>query len=115
MNQFLLYFIFTIFQAILSSDKNVNIIIVNWDSYNQFDLNYTRNLTVPLLGNIVAKFVKQLIAFGSDPKKMYFIGFSAGCEILGLAAKQITPKINRFLGTKHKICGTVPLGQFGAL
>lgn len=73
--------------------------IVNWDSYINYDLQYSRNVTVPRLGSvIVAKFLQQLIAVGADPKKMYLIGFSAGGEVVGLAAKQITPKIGKLLG-----------------
>ncbi len=77
----------------------MNVIIVDWNSYAFYELQYSRNITMPLLGNIIAEFTKQMKAVGASPKNMYFIGFSAGAEAVGLAAKLITPKIGTLLGS----------------
>lgn len=83
---------------VLLQSLDLNIIIVNWDSYASFGLQYSRNITVPLLSEIIAQFAYQMIRVGADPKKMYFIGFSLGGEAVGLAAKRIQPRIDRLLG-----------------
>lgn len=88
------------FSIVLLQSLDLNIVIVNWDSYISFGLQYSRNITVPLLSEIIAQFTQQMIRVGADPKKMYFIGFSLGGEAVGLAAKKIQPRIDRLLGLR---------------
>lgn len=77
---------------------DINLIVLNWDSYSFFNLSYSRNVTAPRLAKIVNQFIKHLFAHGANPKQMYLVGFSTGAQIVGLAAKNIHPKISRILG-----------------
>ncbi|XP_065216531.1 lipase member H-A-like isoform X1 [Planococcus citri] len=83
------------FTKFLLPKKDVNVIIVNWDSYATFNLEYSRSITVPRLGEIVGRFVKNLINAGANPKNIHLIGFSAGGEAVGLAGKTINPRVGR--------------------
>ncbi|XP_065219704.1 lipase member H-like [Planococcus citri] len=75
--------------------KDVNVIIVNWDSYAFFDLQYSRAITVPRLGEIMGGFVRKVIKAGANPKNIHLIGFSAGGEVIGLAGQTIDPRVGR--------------------
>lgn len=77
---------------------DINIIIVNWDSYTAFQGLYTTIITYPRLAEIVGRFVGNLTKAGADRKKVHIIGFSAGGEIAGLAGKTINPKVGRISG-----------------
>ncbi|XP_065216533.1 lipase member H-A-like isoform X2 [Planococcus citri] len=79
----------------LLPNKDVNVIIVNWDSYANLNLEYSRAITVPRLGTILGRFVKNVISAGANPKNINLIGFSAGGEAVGLAGKTINPKVAR--------------------
>lgn len=89
--------IFDHFSAILSV-ADMNLLILNRDTFNFFDEFYTTNITIPRVGKILADFIKLLIENGSDPKQFYLIGFGAGAQIVSLAAKEIKPPVSRILG-----------------
>ncbi|XP_065216342.1 lipase member H-like isoform X2 [Planococcus citri] len=83
------------FVNILLSRKDINLIITNWDSYAFSTFMYSRNVTTPILSQIIGKFVQKLIDFGTDSKKIHLIGHSAGGQAVALAAKMVTPKVGR--------------------
>ncbi|XP_065216535.1 lipase member H-A-like [Planococcus citri] len=84
-----------IFTSSLLPRKNINLIIIKWDSYSFFDLNYTGAITVFRLGTVIARFLQTLFKVGADRKKIHLIGFSDGAEAVALAGKQIYPRVAR--------------------
>ncbi|XP_065216534.1 lipase member H-like [Planococcus citri] len=88
-----------IFKNGLFPKEDINLIFMDWDSYADYNSMYSRNNTVPRLGNILGKFLRQYIKAGANPKDIYLIGISSGAQSFGIAGKQITnPKIGRILG-----------------
>lgn len=83
---------------VLLPRKDINLIITNWDSYTFVDYMYSRNVTTPILGQIIGKFVQTLINIGADSKTIHMMGFSAGAQAIGLAGKIISPKVGRITG-----------------
>ncbi|XP_065216341.1 lipase member H-like isoform X1 [Planococcus citri] len=81
----------------LLSKEEINLVIVDWYSYANFNLYYSRNNTTPRLGSIVATFGNQMIKKGANPKHMHFIGFSVGGQVVGFAGKKIRPKLGKIL------------------
>lgn len=102
-NRTFIYRTSSFYYAGILSVEDVNLIIVDRDSYNFFNGFYSGNKTIPRVGKIIGNFIQELISVGSDPKKFHLIGFSAGGEIISTAAKLIEPKIARMLGTEIHI------------
>lgn len=71
---------------------------MDWKSYSDYNTTYSRGNTVPRLGNILAKFLHQLIEEGANPKDILLLGESSGAQALGIAGQQIYPKIGKILG-----------------
>lgn len=78
--------------------KDINIIIIVWDSYSYFDVTYTEAVTLFKLGEVIARFVQTLIDAGADRKNMNLIGDSDGAAAVALAAKRIYPRVGRLTG-----------------
>ncbi|XP_065219845.1 lipase member H-A-like isoform X2 [Planococcus citri] len=83
------------FTSSLLPRKDVNIIIVVWDSYTFFDGFYVIFSTIFKLADVIANFVETLIFAGADRKKMNLMGLSDGAQAVALAAKKIHPRVAR--------------------